>query len=69
MNMYLLAVEALEGGCTLRQVQLLTRLPAATIDALAVALEGEASGHDVYREMTFTAMSPASRSASFISRD
>jgi hypothetical protein len=52
MNPVLLAIEALEEGCTAQQAITRAGLSPASIDALDNALCGESWGHDLWREVT-----------------
>ena len=52
MNRYLVAVEALEGGCLLEQAVALSGLRANAVDAIDTALMGDVmEGADLWREI------------------
>jgi hypothetical protein len=62
MNRYLVAVEALEGGCLLEQAVALSGLKANAVDALDTALMGDAmEGADLWREIATTDIKLAER--------
>ena len=62
MNRYLVAVEALEGGCLPEQVIARSGLRAHAVDALDTALMGDAmEGADLWREIAAADITLAER--------
>ena len=56
VNRVLMAIEALEGGCSREQVEVLTGLSLATIERLDIASMGECAGADLRFGMSMSDM-------------